>query len=49
LGLLTGERRRGMVTRADDAFPTTVTGKIQKFEIRKMMIDELGVAEAKTA
>jgi fatty-acyl-CoA synthase len=32
-----------------DAFPTTVTGKIQKFEIRKAMIDELGVAEAKTA
>jgi fatty-acyl-CoA synthase len=32
-----------------DAFPMTVTGKIQKFEMRKAMIEELGVAEAKTA
>jgi fatty-acyl-CoA synthase len=32
-----------------DAFPTTVTGKIQKFEIRKLMMQELGVAEARTA
>jgi fatty-acyl-CoA synthase len=30
-------------------FPMTVTGKIQKFEIRKAMIAELGLAEAKTA
>ncbi|HWA90261.1 MAG TPA: AMP-binding protein [Rhizomicrobium sp.] len=32
-----------------DAFPMTVTGKIQKFLIRQAMIDELGLAEAKTA
>jgi fatty-acyl-CoA synthase len=32
-----------------DAFPMTVTGKIQKFEMRKAMIAELGLAEAKTA
>jgi fatty-acyl-CoA synthase len=32
-----------------DAFPMTVTGKIQKFEIRKAMIAELGLEEAKTA
>ncbi len=32
-----------------DAFPMTVTGKIQKFEMRKAMIEELGLAEAKTA
>ncbi len=32
-----------------DAFPMTVTGKIQKFEIRKAMIDELNLAEQKTA
>jgi fatty-acyl-CoA synthase len=32
-----------------DAFPMTVTGKIQKFEMRKAMIAELGIAEAKTA
>jgi fatty-acyl-CoA synthase len=31
------------------AFPMTVTGKIQKFEIRKAMIAELGLAEQKTA
>ncbi len=32
-----------------DGFPMTVTGKIQKFEMRKAMIAELGLAEAKTA
>ncbi len=32
-----------------DAFPMTVTGKIQKFEMRKAMISELGLAEQKTA
>ena len=32
-----------------DSFPMTVTGKIQKFEMRKAMIAELGLAEAKTA
>jgi fatty-acyl-CoA synthase len=32
-----------------DAFPMTVTGKIQKFEIRKAMIAELGLNEQKTA
>jgi fatty-acyl-CoA synthase len=32
-----------------DAFPMTVTGKVQKFIMRQKMIEELGVAEAKTA
>ena len=32
-----------------DGFPMTVTGKIQKFEMRKAMIAELGLAELKTA
>jgi fatty-acyl-CoA synthase len=32
-----------------EAFPLTVTGKVQKFQIRAAMIDELGVREAKTA
>ena len=32
-----------------DEFPMTVTGKIQKFLIRANMIEELGLAEAKTA
>jgi fatty-acyl-CoA synthase len=32
-----------------DGFPMTVTGKIQKFEMRKATIAELGLAEAKTA
>lgn len=32
-----------------DAFPMTVTGKVQKFEIRKSMIDELGLEENQTA
>ena len=30
-------------------FPMTVTGKIQKFKIRELMQQELGLAEAKTA
>ncbi|HEY8950199.1 MAG TPA: AMP-binding protein [Rhizomicrobium sp.] len=32
-----------------DAFPMTVTGKIQKFRIRETMIEELGLTVAKTA
>ena len=32
-----------------DAFPMTVTGKIQKFLIREAMIEELGLSEQKTA
>jgi fatty-acyl-CoA synthase len=32
-----------------DAFPMTVTGKIQKFEIRKAMMAELGLSEIRTA
>ena len=32
-----------------EAFPMTVTGKIQKFKIREAMKDQLGLAEAKTA
>jgi len=32
-----------------DAFPMTVTGKIQKFLIRKQMKDELGLNDSKTA
>ena len=32
-----------------DAFPMTVTGKIQKFEIRAAMIAELGLSEERTA
>lgn len=32
-----------------DGFPMTVTGKIQKFEMRKAMIAELSLVEAKTA
>lgn len=32
-----------------DEFPMTVTGKIQKFEMRDAMIEELGVREAATA
>jgi fatty-acyl-CoA synthase len=32
-----------------EAFPMTVTGKVQKFEIRKAMMAELGLAEADTA
>jgi fatty-acyl-CoA synthase len=32
-----------------EAFPTTVTGKVQKFVIRETMIKELGLALQKTA
>jgi fatty-acyl-CoA synthase len=32
-----------------DQFPMTVTGKVQKFLIRQVMIEELNLAEAKTA
>jgi fatty-acyl-CoA synthase len=32
-----------------DGFPMTVTGKIQKFEMRKAMMAELNLAEEKTA
>jgi fatty-acyl-CoA synthase len=32
-----------------DAFPQTVTGKIQKFKIREQMIDELGLQQPETA
>jgi fatty-acyl-CoA synthase len=32
-----------------DAFPMTVTGKVQKFRIRETMIAELGLTIAKTA
>ena len=32
-----------------DLFPMTVTGKAQKFLMRKVMIEELGVREEKTA
>lgn len=32
-----------------DAFPQTVTGKIQKFKIRELMIDECGLTIEETA
>jgi fatty-acyl-CoA synthase len=32
-----------------ESFPQTVTGKIQKFKIRELMISELGLAEQETA
>ena len=32
-----------------ESFPQTVTGKIQKFKIRDLMKEELGLAELKTA
>ena len=32
-----------------DAFPMTVTGKVQKFIIREEMVKELGLSEQKTA
>jgi fatty-acyl-CoA synthase len=32
-----------------DAFPMTVTGKVQKFIMREQMTKELGLAEQKTA
>jgi fatty-acyl-CoA synthase len=37
------------IVRFVDAFPMTVTGKVQKFIMRKTMIEELGLSEAKTA
>jgi fatty-acyl-CoA synthase len=35
--------------RVVEAFPTTVTGKIQKFRIREVMVKELGLVQEKTA
>jgi fatty-acyl-CoA synthase len=32
-----------------DSFPQTVTGKIQKFKIREVMKEELGLVEQRTA
>jgi len=32
-----------------EEFPMTVTGKVQKYVMRKQMAEELGIAEAKTA
>ncbi|HZB93394.1 MAG TPA: AMP-binding protein, partial [Stellaceae bacterium] len=32
-----------------DAFPMTVTGKVQKFMMRQHMVKELGLVEQKTA
>ena len=32
-----------------DAFPMTVTGKVQKFLMREAMVEELGLSEQKTA
>jgi len=32
-----------------DSFPTTITGKVQKFEIRKEMVSRLGAVEQHTA
>jgi len=32
-----------------DAFPMTITGKIQKFKIRELMREQLGITEEKTA
>ena len=32
-----------------DAFPMTVTGKVQKFAIRRTMVEALNLAEARTA
>ena len=32
-----------------DAFPMTVTGKVQKFLMREEMVRELGLSEQKTA
>jgi fatty-acyl-CoA synthase len=32
-----------------DAFPMTITGKVQKFLMRRQMVEELGVGEQKTA
>jgi fatty-acyl-CoA synthase len=35
--------------RFTDAFPMTVTGKVQKFKMRQTAIEELGLAEIATA
>ncbi len=35
--------------RVVEAFPMTITGKVQKFVIREQMIEELGLTQAKTA
>ena len=35
--------------RVVDAFPMTITGKVQKFVIKDRMIEELGLTQAKTA
>jgi fatty-acyl-CoA synthase len=32
-----------------DAFPMTVTGKVQKFMMREQMVKELGLSEQRTA
>jgi fatty-acyl-CoA synthase len=32
-----------------ESFPQTVTGKIQKFRIREIMIEDLGLEESETA
>ena len=32
-----------------EGFPMTITGKIQKFRIRELMQEELGLSEQKTA
>jgi fatty-acyl-CoA synthase len=32
-----------------DAFPLTVTGKVQKFRLRELAIEELGLTVIKTA
>jgi len=32
-----------------DAFPTTITGKVQKFVMRDTMKQELGLTESRTA
>jgi hypothetical protein len=34
---------------AHNAFPMTVTGKMQKFTMREQMIEDLGLAERETA
>ena len=32
-----------------DAFPMTVTGKVQKYLMREQMLEELGLKEERTA
>lgn len=32
-----------------DGYPTTVTGKVQKFLLRQAMVEELGITADKTA